>query len=29
MSLATLAWNLKRAIAVVGSVALTERVARA
>jgi transposase len=29
MSLATLAWNLKRAMAVVGSVALTERLARA
>ena len=29
MSLATLVWNLKRAMAVVGSVALTERLARA
>jgi hypothetical protein len=29
MSLATLVWNLKRAMAVVGSVALAERLARA
>jgi hypothetical protein len=29
MSLATLVWNLKRAMAVVGRVALTERLAQA